>query len=536
MTSLITGTWTLISSSAQLVAGARRMTLRIHSLLQPGLLELSDGDRRRLLALQKRVDCLVQPLNFLLLWSKQRDSCIQQAVLSAQDLLSDVCDFVDKYFPQDGGGGLGPGGAGAGAKASAGTACAIDSDQLEYYLRELEFACASVSMAINMSRIVDLDNPGGAPQGQLPPPPGEASAAGGPASSSASCAGGLGRVSLSALLRASRRIQEMSGCSGDLCASPGRLYTQAPSSSVGDARRGSSEVEGGGGDVAWVPLMTLAAFKVVAASDGRFRRRRFGLSVESRLPLGSREELADGDPGGALGGSEDASSSSIVAGLNTSGPLDFPIEVALDARLVTMGFLGVPSDPSRCDLGVDELALVWTAAPGARQGIGSGCSLSDEFGGEPIEVVLLPDMCEQGPRPLWERGPRRASSPRGALPRTTSESGSLGGGAGSGGTKFAFVFDGRRGASDSYGEQEMKLSPLDSLYLARLCAYDDAQRSPDGAGCPPHVLGSDETLAALLQQREVAPEVAADATVTAQRSGVGKPKSGGQRSGAARQT
>ena len=64
------------------------MTLGISKLLQPDSVDLTDADKRRLLGLQRRVQCMVQPLNFLLLWSKSRDDRVQQVVLTAQELLS----------------------------------------------------------------------------------------------------------------------------------------------------------------------------------------------------------------------------------------------------------------------------------------------------------------------------------------------------------------------------------------------------------------------------------------------------------------
>merc|ERR1719440_2383491 len=130
MTSLIAGTWSLISSSAEVITGARRMRVRIQRLLQLEKIELSESDRRRLMGLEKRIACLVQPLNFLLHWSKKRDSCVQQAVLSAQELLFDVCSYVERFIPQDGG--LTIAGSKGGNGACGGT---LDSEKLEYYLR-----------------------------------------------------------------------------------------------------------------------------------------------------------------------------------------------------------------------------------------------------------------------------------------------------------------------------------------------------------------------------------------------------------------
>lgn len=245
------------------------------------------------------------------------------------------------------------------------------------------------------------------------------------------------------------------------------------------------------------------------------------MSVESRLPLGQREGPPSPPMGevtmtmSELSGTDESAPSS--GGLNTSGPLDFPIEAAFDAHLTTVGLLGVPAETSRCELGVDELALVWVAPTSALHG---GAGAGDEVGGELVDAVLLPESAgEQVNRPIWERG--RCASPRLVAQRDPIVP-ALGGGLG-GTARFAFVFDSRRSAAEPRGEYEVALTPLDSLYLARLCAYDDGQsqllpaageagskNGVDSTGCPPHLLSSDEVLAALLHQREVAALSAAE--------------------------
>jgi len=471
------------------------MTLRIHGLLQRGQLELSEGDQRRLLGLQKRVECLVQPLNFLLLWSKQRDSCVQQVVLSAQELLFDVCSFVERFVPPESspatGGAARPPGPGSGS---------IDSDKLEYYVRELEFACASVSMAVSIARATE------------PAPQPRQNAVGGATSSNTGSSG----VSLSALLRASRRIQEMHGRSGDLCTCPGRLYVQAIPSAGSRASgggadgatdgcaagsRGSGDVEGRRGSSEWQPVLSLATFKVVAALDSRLRRRRYRISVESRLPLtqpgtGHREP----SPPASDGAREEELGAG--GGLNTSGPLDFPIEAALDASLVTTGCAALPAEPTQCSifLAVDSLALLWSGPPS------SGGPGGDDPAGDITDAVLLPEAAaaaEAGGRPLWPAS-RRLRSP-------SLQSGSTPG------SRYAFVFDGQRGEAERTGEAEVALTPLDAMYLARLCAFDDghhqsflpqeASGAEAPAACPPHLLSSDEVLAALLLQQAAAGEL-----------------------------
>jgi len=480
MTCFIAGTWQLISSSAEVITGARRMTNRIHRLLQPGALQLDERDRRRLLGLQKRVECLVQPLNFLQLWSKKRDSCVQQIVLSAQELLFDVCGFVERFTPQEnlpstvGGGGV------------------LDSEQLEYYLRELEFACASVSMAVSIARAHDAPS-GMAANGAISM---SNEGVGVSATSSATCGEPGGGVSLSALLRTSRRIQEMFGRSGDLCACPGRLFSLSSSPFEPPSRggmRGASKKE-------WAPAMSLATLKVVAALDSRHGRRRYGISVESRLPLSERESqsLEPDVPGEQRQGDGGV--------LNSSRPLNFPIEVALDACLVTTAQMSLPaaeSDRRSLDLGMDALALIW----GAPSESSSPALASDELvemSSEFPDAVLLPEAAADGIpitlRPALRHLRSASPSPRASSPPPPPPAV----------RKYAFVFDRPRGQAEArFCEAETALSPLDAMYLARLCALDDGHHHQPlaqdecidaAAAGPPHLSTADEVLVALLQE------------------------------------
>lgn len=348
MASIIAGTWSLISSSAEVVSKARGMTLGIHKLLSPEAAtgDLCDGDRRRLIGLQRRVQCMVQPLNFLLLWSKSRDDRVQQVVLNAQELLFDIYTFIE-YLSDD---------QPAHARARRWSS-ATKSEQLDFFLRELDFTCISVNMALNMEVRSD------------------------PVQSN--------DFSLLALLRAHRRIKEMEGRSGHLCAMLGCLYK-------GQGGQGGQ----GHSDRQWSPALSLATFKVVAmlgpSGAGHSQVQRYGIEIESRLPLsqrGSSAEMAES------------------YGLNSSTRLEFPITAACKAQLQTTGHLNlvVMTGP---DLAVDSLALVWSHG-----GDGSG-------------------DC------------------------------------------FAFVFDGPRAPGDT---GELVLTPLDAIYLARLCAELEQKAPTDGA-------------------------------------------------------
>lgn len=324
----------MISSSAEVVSKARGMTLGIHKLLQPEAVDLSDADRRRLIGLQRRVQCMIQPLNFLLLWSKTRDDRVQQVVLSAQELLFDIYTFIEDLSEDQ-------------PARSRRWSNATKSEQLDFFLRELDFTCISVNMALNMEPRND------------------------PAETE--------DFSLLALLRAHRRIKEMEGRSGHLCAMLGCLYK-------GAGRVDETTVECS----QWSPAMSLATFKVVAmlpsSGSPTSSVQRYGIEIESRLPLSQR-------------GSSQAQS----YGLNSSARLEFPISAACEAQLQTTGRLNLAVTGQ--DLAVDSLALAWT----------------DTSGGQKV--------------PGETRG-----------------------------NCYAFVFDG--GADTG----ELVLTPLDAIYLARLCA------------------------------------------------------------------
>eukprot|EP00933_Yihiella_yeosuensis_P051174 TRINITY_DN49039_c0_g1_i1.p1 TRINITY_DN49039_c0_g1~~TRINITY_DN49039_c0_g1_i1.p1 ORF type:complete len:437 (-),score=56.10 TRINITY_DN49039_c0_g1_i1:148-1428(-) len=279
----LTGTWSLISSSAEVISRARRLTLRIQGLLQPNNSLLTNEERRGLLGLQKRVDCLVGPLNFLLTRSQQLDSCVQQVASNTQELLFDVWSFVERFSPDVAGiacdGQLGSG-------HSAGLV--IDSEWLDHYLKELDFACASVNMAVSILQATGTTMVAGQ-------------------SHMRSANGHHCSVSLTSLLAASQRIQDLCGQNGDLCNCPGILFKQ--------------DSEGTG---EWIQLpWTSMQLKVLA--EERSGVRKYGLVVS-----GSEE------------GSSPRSHDAEDAVENKQQLLEFPIELALDAALSDASCFNLP--------------------------------------------------------------------------------------------------------------------------------------------------------------------------------------------------
>ena len=182
MSAILMGTWSLLSSSGSIITGARQMSKKIRDLLQPGAArELCDTDRRCLQLIQRRVECLVPSLNLLILWSKDKDSCVQPIIRSAQEVLQNVLRFLDRAMDKN-------------------AAVAFDqqfSDALALFLEELQFACNSVNLAVSIAHHT------------LGPGEGRA-------------------LSPSSLLRASRRIQEMSTRGGDMCVCTGKLFRSPP--------------------------------------------------------------------------------------------------------------------------------------------------------------------------------------------------------------------------------------------------------------------------------------------------------------------
>lgn len=181
--SLFLSTCSLISSSVSVITGVKQINAKVATLLQPHKgLRVSERDRRRLVSIHKRVECLIQPLNYCVMWSKERDSCIQTVIQFAYDLVHSVTDFLDKVkFVTD-------------EMDPFTRILDYDSSQkVDHFLRELEFACSSVSMAVAISKsdTVSVERR---------------------------------QVSPSALLKASMRICEMASRSGDLFAIHGTLY------------------------------------------------------------------------------------------------------------------------------------------------------------------------------------------------------------------------------------------------------------------------------------------------------------------------
>ena len=209
MTSLLLGTASLLSSSASIVTGFRHVSARVRELVSPGRgFELRDIDKRKLLAIQKRVECLIQPLNFCVLWSKNKNTCIQSTIRYAQEIIERVSSYIDSVrFVQ------------SETDAFIKTLDEESTLKLDYLLGELDFACSSISMSVSLT--------------QISPPTSQT------------------LLSPAALLKASSRIQAMQASSGDLVVVDGRLFSR-------DSTSPDSE---------WSELFPAANFRLNKSSD-----------------------------------------------------------------------------------------------------------------------------------------------------------------------------------------------------------------------------------------------------------------------------
>lgn len=184
--SIFISTCSFISSSVSVITGFKQINSKLVTMLQPNKgVKLKDSDRRRLVSVHRRLESMIQPLNFCVVWSKDRNSCIAPTVAYALDLIQSVTDFLDKVkFVTDD---LDP------------FVRVLDSDgseKLDHYLRELDFCVNSIGLCVSIARGEGTIN-----------------------SSSSSRF-----ISPSALLKASRVIADMTNRTGDLVVAKGSLF------------------------------------------------------------------------------------------------------------------------------------------------------------------------------------------------------------------------------------------------------------------------------------------------------------------------
>ena len=218
----------MLSSSASIVTGFRQISARVRELVLPGRgVELRESDKRKLLAIQKRVECLVQPLNFCVMWSKNKSTCIQPIVRYGQDIIDSVSSSIDclRFVQSD-------------TDAFVKTLDEDSALKLEYLLSELEFACSSVNMAVSLTTILK----------ESPVDSGK-------------------YLSPAALLKASSRVQAMHGNSGDLVTIDGRLFSKTDKEDI------------------WSELYALANLRLSKSNDSYTIRITGANDAQLNLPV-----------------------------------------------------------------------------------------------------------------------------------------------------------------------------------------------------------------------------------------------------------
>lgn len=398
--SLLISTCSLINSSLNVITGFKQLNSKFALILQPHRgLRIADDDRRRIQSVHRRVECLIEPLNFCVLWTKDKDSCILPILQYSSDLVQAVSEFLDraKFTSHD-------------SDPFTRVLDPESSARVDYFLRELDFACSSVSLALSVTKSLDSTLPRSA-QG----------------------------VSSSALLKASARITEMLNRSGDLCAVSGSLM-----------RRSASK---------WNEVSASAILKI----------SHYNTLDPYEAPYLVRVSFGTTDSG-----------------------LNFPIQTALSLNVSSLASLGLINS-----LPVDSLALTWTyfGAPDE-----SNRRLIHRNPSGALDTTSL-SMDSSDEDTIVVRG--HAEVPRTLRARISSTHIS---GAESE-AEYAFL----------YNFSSTSLSPLDVVYIARLCVLESLCRPSCGNDSTTlsspksvihsalHLEASDETLTALLVDAKIFP-------------------------------
>ena len=184
--SIFISTCSFISSSVSVITGFKQVNTKLGTLLQPNKgVKVKDSDRRRLVSVHKRLESMVQPLNFCVVWSKDRNSCIAPTIEYALDLIQNVMEFLDKVkFVSDD---VDP------------FVRVLDPEcreKLDHYLRELDFCVGSISLSVSIAKGESILQSTDAAR----------------------------FISPSSLLRASRIISDMTNRTGDLVVTKGSLF------------------------------------------------------------------------------------------------------------------------------------------------------------------------------------------------------------------------------------------------------------------------------------------------------------------------
>ena len=199
MASLIVATGNILSSSASILTGIQLITKHLHVLLSPNMgFELVDLDRRRLMSVHRRIECISAPLNMCILLSTKHDSCVSETISYSRDVINAVSAWVEsvRFVP---------------SKSKPNTRTLDDEtiNQLEFYLDELNFVCNAVQMAVTCLNAMRASQASNEAQSLLP-----------------SLAAPL---SLSALTRSIALLTNMRSKTGDLLSVQGTFFVNKDS-------------------------------------------------------------------------------------------------------------------------------------------------------------------------------------------------------------------------------------------------------------------------------------------------------------------
>ena len=352
-------TWAMISSSASLITSARQMATRVGDMVQ----DIDEKDRRRLLRVQRRIECLIQPLNFCVMVSQRRGpSHCDPVIESVSNLIQKVCDYL-RQTPEN------QRNLSQKAISSIGGAMAGEesdfSKQLDQFLEELDFAAISLNMVISTAPYMST-NTTSQPTSNSHSGWGLGGARREFTMDQSPCSprdvvpdGTQGVFCPTALLRASRRIRQLDAAGEGIPVGTclGKLYTKETD------------------DAPYELVMQKAVFSIVRGSKGD-------------NPLSqSRQSMSSGNS------SNEGRQFSIRVEQGSDTPYEFPISTALGIGLRNVNSI-FGSDSKNKNAPKDGEALVWTS---------NNCEQFDVPVEEMIDDVIVLSTPEQPEQQEEER-------------------------------------------------------------------------------------------------------------------------------------
>ncbi|PFH33499.1 hypothetical protein BESB_077160 [Besnoitia besnoiti] len=99
VTTFLSGTFSWISNSSQLAAGAAHLSSRIRQLLSRNAGHgLTVQEQRVLLVIERQIDSLIHPLQYCVFWARHRHSAIHSTVHHVQEILLSVFIFIQPFL------------------------------------------------------------------------------------------------------------------------------------------------------------------------------------------------------------------------------------------------------------------------------------------------------------------------------------------------------------------------------------------------------------------------------------------------------